>query len=166
MARILFVGIVSCALLAPLPAQADFINSVLDGYSKGYEIRRQREIHELEMRREQEENEYRRQEHELKLQRSQDELEAVRAKRQADEREAADKRRVEMDRQEQELWEREQALFFREHPEYGKDEFLFDALNGVVQRLNSKPENAHKSGSWILIQAHKEVQDRLAKKQK
>lgn len=55
------------------------------------------------------------------------------------------------------LWKREQDDFFEDHAEYRKNPILMGALNTAVVSLANAPENANRTGTWILNKAHKEV---------
>lgn len=55
------------------------------------------------------------------------------------------------------LWKREQDDFFVDHEEYRKNPILMGALNTAVINLANAPENANRTGTWILNKAHKEV---------
>lgn len=55
------------------------------------------------------------------------------------------------------VWKREQDDFFEDHAEYRKNPILMGALNTAVVSLANAPENANRTGTWILNKAHKEV---------
>jgi len=66
----------------------------------------------------------------------------------------------------EQLWERDQATFFSMNPDFvvpreGATEqniILNAALDGAVKSLANRPENADKTGIWVLYQAKKMVQ--------
>lgn len=58
---------------------------------------------------------------------------------------------------EQGVWKREQDDFFEDHAEYRKNPILMGALNTAVVSIANAPENANRTGTWILNKAHKEV---------
>lgn len=58
---------------------------------------------------------------------------------------------------EQGVWKREQDDFFEDHAEYRKHPILMGALNTAVVSIANAPENANRTGTWILNKAHKEV---------
>lgn len=64
------------------------------------------------------------------------------------------------------LWAKEQEMFFKIHPEYKQDQFLWDTLNGVVIRLANSPEYRNKSGIETLMAAHEEVFKRTGSEEK
>lgn len=58
---------------------------------------------------------------------------------------------------ETDLWKREQDDFFDEHKGYRENPILMGALNTAVVRIANAPENANRTGTWILNKAHREV---------
>lgn len=59
-------------------------------------------------------------------------------------------------------WDVEQEIFFEAHKEYNEDHILRSALNAAVVSIARAPENGNRTGTWVLEQAHKEIQKRFA----
>lgn len=65
---------------------------------------------------------------------------------------------------ETDLWKREQDEFFADHKDYRENPILMGALNTAVVRIANAPENANRTGTWILNKAHREVEKVMATK--